>query len=97
MWEGWHRPGQDGKEVVLEHADGALCSIAVVDVWRDQLVGAVIGCDGGAGFVVKNVDGRQATIGGKMLVDVFEGGDAVGIMLGGNGVDKDHIGLCAHG
>jgi hypothetical protein len=48
--------GQDGKEMILECADGLLGGIAVMDMWWHELEFAVIGGDctlkGGTGFVI---------------------------------------------
>ncbi len=40
-WKGRINAGQDCQEVVLERANGALCLIAAMHVWRDKLEGGV--------------------------------------------------------
>ena len=71
----WGHTGKDGEEVVLEHADGLLCCIVAVDVWRDQLVAAFVCCDsmleGDASFIVEDVHGGCAVGCDMVIVDVM--------------------------
>ncbi len=59
-WKGCINTGQDYQEVVLKHANGALCLIVAMHVWRDKLEGGVpLESDcffiSGAGFVIQDL------------------------------------------
>ncbi len=56
---------QDGNEVIFEGLDGLLCTVAAVVVWRDELVGNLVGFDCVLEFV-----------GALVVENVLRGGDA---------------------
>ena len=81
--------------MVFERVDGPFSSIALVYMWWDELHGAVVGRDGGtedgAGFVVKDVDGRGRPCSSNALVEVLIGWDSVSVTFGCKWLDKDGL------
>ena len=96
-WERGCGPSQDSKEVVFEGAYSPFGSIAAVDIWGHKLESAPIRSDcifvGCAGFIVQDV-GHERTSGcGKTGVDDIVGDNVVIIMLAGEGLYKNGIGV----
>jgi hypothetical protein len=82
-WKGRIYAGQDCQEVVLECANGVLCPIAAMHVWRDQLKGGIpLKGDGffirEAGFVIKDLEINGEPTGCQASHDSIVGGNAVG-------------------
>ncbi len=97
FWIVWGCTGKDVKEVILESVDNTFSFVALMDVWRHQLEGAFISPDGtlesSTDFVVQDVE-YGCTVGCiEMVVEVRVGGDAMGVVFGGKGLDKDGIGV----
>ena len=99
FWIVGGRTGKDGGEVILEGVDRTFHFITLMDVWRHQLEGAVVGCDGAlkgsADFIVQDVQ-RGRIVGSVEMVVQFCVGNAMGIVLGSKGLAKDGIGVAVN-
>ncbi len=102
-WKGCIDAGQDCQEVVLEYANGALCPIAVMHVWRDHLEGGVLlKSDGffisGAGFVIQDLEIKgEPPTGHQTSHDSVIGGDAVAVTLGLEGLLENEVAVGVEG
>ncbi len=101
-WKGQINTGQDCQEVVLERGNGALCPIAAMHVWRDELEGGVpLEGDcffiGGAGFVIQDLEINREPTGRQMSYDNFVCCNAVVVTLGLKGLLEDEVAVGAEG
>ena len=89
--------------MVLEGANGSLGLVSPMDMWRYKLVGAVVFCycskECRACFIVQNVfNGRFVSV-GEAGVELVVCLNAMAVMLGPEGLDKNGIALrveCYH-
>ncbi len=101
-WKGCINAGQDCQEVVLECANGALCPIAAIHVWRDELEGG-IPLEGdcffisGAGFVIQDLEINIEPTGRQTTHDCVIGCNAVAVTLGLEGLLEDDVAIGMEG
>ncbi len=95
-WKGHIVTGQDCQEVVLECVNGALCPIAAMHAWRDELEGD-IPLEGDclfvskAGFIIQDLDINREPTGRQMRHNSVVGCNAVAITLGLEGLLEDEV------
>ncbi len=101
-WKGLINASQDCHEVVLECANGMLCLIAAMHVWKDELEGGVP-LEGdcffisGAGFVIQDLEINGEPTGCQTSHDCVVGYDAVVVTLGLEGLLGDEVAIGVEG
>ena len=101
-WKGRINAGQDCQEVVLERANGALCLIAAMHVWRDELeVGIPLEGDGffisRAGFVIQDLEINGEPMGRQTSHECVVRCNAVAVTLGLEGLLEGEVAFGVEG
>ncbi len=101
-WKGRINANQDCQEVVLERANGVLCPIAAMHVWREKLEGGVP-LEGDcffisrAGFVIQDLEINREPTSRQTSHDCVVGCDAVAVNLGLDGLLEDEVAVGMEG
>ena len=88
--------------MILEYANGALCPIAAMHIWRDELEGG-IPLEGDcffiseAGFVIQDMEINGEPMGCQMSHDCVVGCNAVAVTLGLEGLLEDEVAISMEG
>ncbi len=101
-WKGHIDTCQDCQEVVLERANGVLCLIAGMHVWRGKLESG-IPLEGdcffisGAGFVIQDLEINRKPTSFQTSHDCVVGCDAVAVTLRLEGLLEDEVAVGVEG